>query len=54
MDTKGYLLAILGGFGLGLLVGGEFAGPVVTVSGGVILAAVIIAMLLLRPGGETE
>lgn len=54
METRSYMLAVLGGLGLGLLLGSEFAGDAATVAGGVILAAVLAIMLLLRPGREQE
>ena len=47
MDKSGLTIGIFGGIGLGLLLGSEFSGRIITVLGAVILIASLCSMGIL-------
>jgi len=47
MDKQGLSIGIIGGLGLGLLLGSEFAGSTITIIGAILMVITIIAMVSL-------
>ncbi|MGC9383962.1 MAG: hypothetical protein ACP5D6_05110 [Kosmotogaceae bacterium] len=48
----GFVIAIIGGFGLGLLLGSEFSGTTITILGAVLLVFTIISIIFLSTHKE--
>ena len=44
MDKSGLSIGIIGGLGLGLLLGSEFSGSYITISGAILIVVALICM----------
>lgn len=50
MNRTGVAIGVAGGLGLGLLLGSEFSGRIVTIAGAAIMTVSIILMIVLSAG----
>ena len=48
VDTKGLLIGIIGGLGLGLLLGSEFTGRYMTLVGAALILISLVSMVILQ------
>jgi hypothetical protein len=44
MENKGFLIVVIGGTGLGLLIGSEFAGRYITIIGAILVIISLVAI----------
>ena len=47
MDKSGLSIGVIGGIGLGLLLGSEFSGSYITISGAILVVVALISMGIL-------